>query len=131
MVIESIRISAFGIFSDRSLAFGGGINIIEGENESGKTTLAAFLRFLFYGFEDREERAHYTARTENGDAVTVGGSLDCTVTGEDGKPVRYRIARTLEPEDPSVSGHARITDLAANTRVFSDREPWEVFFGVP
>ena len=139
MVIERIHITSFGTLEDRELTFGTGINIIEGENESGKTTIAAFLRFLFYGFSGEEEREQYCAfpQTKHGVYANVGGWLDCVCTPENDTDTNtkeashYRVARTLSVGDGSLAGSAEITDLAANARAFEGQEPWQVFFGVP
>ena len=48
MIIEKISIGKFGKFENKTLVFSEGINLIEGENESGKSTVFAFLRFMFY-----------------------------------------------------------------------------------
>ena len=40
----------FGKLDHRSLSFSSGLNIIEAPNESGKSTLLAFLRVMLYGF---------------------------------------------------------------------------------
>ena len=50
MIIESIRIDAFGRLSGYTCAPGEGLTVIEGDNESGKSTLAAFIRYMLYGF---------------------------------------------------------------------------------
>ena len=49
MRILNCTLTEFGTFRDESFTFGDGMNIIEGENESGKSTLLAFIRFMFYG----------------------------------------------------------------------------------
>ena len=49
MIIESIHIDKFAGLSDFDLRLGAGLNIIEGKNESGKSTVAAFIKFLFLG----------------------------------------------------------------------------------
>ena len=46
--------ATFGRLEHRSLDFSPGLNIIEAPNESGKSTLAAFLRAMLYGFPARE-----------------------------------------------------------------------------
>ena len=47
------EIEEFGKLEHRRFTFGEGMNLIEGENESGKSTLLAFFRFIFYGFPRR------------------------------------------------------------------------------
>ncbi len=49
--------ATFGALERRSLAFSPGLNIIEAPNESGKSTLAAFLRTMLYGLPTRERGA--------------------------------------------------------------------------
>lgn len=46
--------ATFGKLEHRSLSFSKGLNIIEAPNESGKSTLLAFLRVMLYGFPPRE-----------------------------------------------------------------------------
>lgn len=131
MNIERIRIGAFGGLADREFSFGSGVNILEGENESGKTTIAAFLRFLFYGCSGEEERGRYFTLLPEGADRVLSGWLDCSCTEKDGNVRSYRISRQLSETEDSLVGSSEIIDLAANTRIFSDAEPWEVFFGVP
>ena len=53
-----VRISAaFGVLQQHSLALAPGLNIIEAPNESGKSTLAAFLRTMLYGLPTRDRGA--------------------------------------------------------------------------
>lgn len=84
MRLLKIEIEEFGKLADKLFLFGDGINLIEGPNESGKSTLLAFIRFCFYGFprkagadgEEREKRLSWRGqraagrmflRTEKGD----------------------------------------------------------------
>lgn len=53
MKLIELYAEEFGCFTERRFAFGEGMNLIEGGNESGKSTLQALLRFLFYGFPRR------------------------------------------------------------------------------
>ncbi len=53
-----LRLDAtFGALERRTLAFSPGLNIIESPNESGKSTLAAFLRTMLYGLPTRDRGA--------------------------------------------------------------------------
>ncbi|MCI6108779.1 MAG: AAA family ATPase [Oscillibacter sp.] len=49
--------ATFGKLEHCSLSFSSGLNIIEAPNESGKSTLLAFLRVMLYGFPPRERGA--------------------------------------------------------------------------
>ncbi len=49
--------ATFGKLEHRLLSFSKGLNIIEAPNESGKSTLLAFLRVMLYGFPPRERGA--------------------------------------------------------------------------
>ena len=53
MIIRKINITSFGTLSDFSAELSDGLNIISGENESGKSTILAFIRFVLYGLPSR------------------------------------------------------------------------------
>ncbi len=50
MNIKELNLIGFGKFENKSLKLEDGINIIYGENESGKTTVHSFIDGMFYGF---------------------------------------------------------------------------------
>lgn len=54
--IERIEIVSFGKLHDVALTLDEGINLLCAPNESGKSTLAAFVRFVLYGFADGRKR---------------------------------------------------------------------------
>ena len=49
MRLNKIYISAFGGLKDFTLDLSGGLNVIYGNNEDGKSTVAAFIKAMFYG----------------------------------------------------------------------------------
>lgn len=49
MYIEKISITSFGTLKNREYVLSDGFNIVEGSNESGKTTLMNFVLFILYG----------------------------------------------------------------------------------
>ena len=49
MKINKIYISAFGGLKDFTLELNDSLNIIYGNNEDGKSTVAAFIKAMFYG----------------------------------------------------------------------------------
>ena len=57
MRIQELQLKNFGKFSDRCIRTGDGINILYGENESGKSTLHTFIKGMLYGIERGRGRA--------------------------------------------------------------------------
>ena len=54
MMIKEIYIDGFGIFCNESFSnLKSGINIIEGENEAGKSTFLNFIRYTLFGYPTR------------------------------------------------------------------------------
>lgn len=49
MLIKDLQINNFGKLKNREIELNNGINIIFGENESGKSTLLKFITSMFYG----------------------------------------------------------------------------------
>lgn len=49
MLIENLQINNFGKLKNKNIELNNGINVIYGENESGKTTLLKFITSMFYG----------------------------------------------------------------------------------
>lgn len=89
MIIESVDITAFGKLKDYKVSFDGGFNLLEGSNESGKSTLASFIVYMLYGFPDGEkgELSERTLRTPFAEEETAGGMVIET------KEARYLIER--------------------------------------
>ncbi|MFQ7550490.1 MAG: ATP-binding protein [Blautia marasmi] len=51
MVIRELILKNFGKFQNRSFRLEEGINIVYGENESGKSTLHAFIQCMLFGLK--------------------------------------------------------------------------------
>ena len=119
MYLRTISITRFGGLKNFKLDLSDTINIIEGNNESGKSTICSFIRFIFYGFKDKRERSLYISW--NSDSVSG------YITIQQGDNT-YRIEREC-----TVGGvdATRIIDTSVNSAVFADKTPAEVFLGVP
>ena len=50
MILEELNLISFGKFQNKILNLEDGLNILYGENESGKTTIHNFIDGMFYGF---------------------------------------------------------------------------------
>ncbi len=57
MKIRELRLRNFGKFTDKTLKVEEGINVLYGENESGKSTLHTFIKGMFFGMERGRGRA--------------------------------------------------------------------------
>lgn len=90
MYILSLHIREFGGLSDYSVDFSEGFNLITGDNESGKSTLIAFIRFIFYGLPKRVagEALSDSDRAFSWDNGIADGSLTLSHGGH-----IYRITR--------------------------------------
>ena len=56
MKITGLHIDGFGKLENFDLSFEDGINIVCGGNESGKSTLAAFIFCMLFGMQDGSEK---------------------------------------------------------------------------
>ncbi len=76
--ITKIHIIRFAGVTEQVFSFKDGVNIIFGENRSGKSTLCEFIRFMYYGFEGREAEDFYPF---NADSPSVCGSMTVNFAG--------------------------------------------------
>ena len=62
MKINSVDIKEFGGLSDFHLDFSDGLNVIEGRNESGKSTVLLFVMYMLYGIAKSSLKLPFTSR---------------------------------------------------------------------
>ena len=123
MRIIELNIGCFGGISDKKLRFGGGVDLIIGNNESGKSTVAAFIRYLFYGFARGEKELLSDVRS----GVSHGSALFERDSGE-----RFLISRR-----DARSGRSRVSVTTDSGEPFDEwerkgfKEPGEYFWGMP
>ena len=134
MIIKQINIKSFGPLIDRVIEPAEGLNIIEGSNESGKSTVAMFIKFMFYGLSTKaagddtvSEKAHFV----NWNTGIAAGSM--TVETGDGV---YRIDRMIALRrdlDGRESYHesSKLIDLQSGLEVKTNKSIGEYFFGFP
>lgn len=131
MIIEKISINSFGALRDVTLEFSETVNVIEGENESGKSTLAAFIKYMLYGFPGEESALSPSERQKrlNWDTNVAQGSMTVKAKGK-----RYLISRSTVLVEgsahPSYKEESSIIDLDSGTPAFGKMPAGEVFFGV-
>lgn len=132
MIIEKIDIKSFGQLTDMTLDFTSSVNVIEGQNEVGKSTIAAFIKYMLYGFdaEDADSELGERCKRLNWDTGIAEGSM--TVAVED---KRYLITRSTVPATDSAQRvvykeESAIIDLESGAPAFGKLPAGEVFFGV-
>lgn len=129
MYIESIAIESFGSYKNFSCSFDSGVNIIEGPNEAGKTTLGAFIKFIFYGLSRKSTQSSSLSeirRFKSWDNDVAAGSLTFVSNGK-----KYRIERSLRPAAKVSGGETlKIIDLSNGSECFKGEHPGKLFFGV-
>ncbi len=123
--IEKIEIVAFGKLKNTVVTAHEGINLLSAPNESGKSTLAAFLKFAFYGFVggrmqslSDNERKLYTPW----DSEVSEGSVDIVADG-----TKYNVHRRCPPSGKET---VTVTNRQNGRAEFIGLVPGEVFFGV-
>lgn len=62
MILNKLLLKSFGKFQNREIVLKEGINVVYGENESGKSTMHTFLRAMFFGLRRMRGKA---SRTDN------------------------------------------------------------------
>lgn len=101
MIIKKINVKSFGKLKNKEIELKDGLNIIYGENESGKSTLQSFIKVMLYGVCNKKgkktlsDRAKYTPLgessfsgelliEENGEEILIDRSFGKTKKYDDG-----------------------------------------------
>ena len=100
MIIREIRIDSFGSLRNRTITFTDGLNLVECSNGSGRTDLAAFIKFMLYGLSEtpgNEGKSSECERFINRETGRAAGVMeiedeDAAITVE-----RVRIAGERHP----------------------------------
>lgn len=128
MFIDRITIGHFGGVKEFDCTFSEGINLIEGRNEAGKTTISTFIKFIFYGLSGKTKSGGLSERRkyQSWETDSADGALEFTHKGN-----RYRIERSLVPSAKAQGKETvRIIDLSTNTECLQGVNPGKYFFGV-
>ncbi len=99
MRIRSVEITSFGKFRNKTIEFTDSLNIIAGNNESGKSTIISFIYAMFYGFGDnRGKGLSLREKYTPWDGGTCEGKLNLTLS--DGKNITiYRKSGEVKKYD--------------------------------
>lgn len=125
LTLDKIYITSFGKLSRVMAEPCDGLGLMALPNESGKTTYAMFIKFIFYGFSGtrnrsigENERTLYMPWS----GESAEGAIELTYGGD-----RYRIDRSVNTQGKE---KLTVTDLTTRKAAFAGEVPGEVFFGV-
>jgi len=128
MIIQKIEIGSFGKLENTVLNLSGGVNIIRGANESGKSTICNFIKFIFYGLPQKpaDKMLYISWRTS-----CCRGAI--TFINDDGNV--YRAEREVicncAGDKTTFSERVAVFNVITNELCFKNQSPGDVFFGVP
>ena len=129
MKIKEINIIQFGKLKDLTVSLSDGLNVVRGDNESGKSTLLAFIKFALYGVGRKNPNVAVGERERaiSWNSGLAAGSL--TIEDEDGR--EYRIERIgREGARGTFTDKVRIIDTFNGSETFSGEVPGEHFLGI-
>lgn len=134
MYIERIDINSFGKLVGFSVELSEGVNVVEGANESGKSTLAEFIKFMLYGMQSKatgdamlSERKKYVSWNSS----VASGSM---TVNSDGKRIlieRSLTASTDSSGSVSYRETLKMTDTETGAQLHKGKNPGDVLLGVP
>ncbi len=132
MKLIELYAEEFGLFTDRRFTLGEGLTLIEGANESGKSTLQALIRFLFYGFprrggEEGEERYKRISRKTR----RAAGSVTFSIQGEEYLLCRDYILHTSSGREMPAERVTVTAKRDGSTVDLGGKTPGEYFLGLP
>ena len=129
MKLKLLHIISFGGLSNYEIRLYDGVNVLHGANESGKSSAAMFIKFVFYGLSAKtpkngepSERARYINR--------LTGQAAGYILLETDEGVEYRLERAiLTSDDGPARERVRIINRSTGES-FTGQNPGEYFFGV-
>jgi len=126
--ILRIEIEEFGNLRNRSFDFDEAINLIRGDNESGKSTLMLFIRSMLYGIQKKQRGASLSDadRALSWDRDVAIGSMTVLHEGR-----LYRIERRIGRMARSLSDRLQVFDCESGTICTEISSPGEYFLGMP
>lgn len=128
MMLLDCHIENFGAFHNFDLSFTDGLNVVMQPNGWGKTTLAAFVKAMFYGFDGKRVRdvsENERLRYKPWQGGKYGGYLDFEAGGRE-----YRVTRSFGATR-SRDGY-KVVDLRTGTSVVDEvgEDLGEWLFGI-
>ena len=124
MIITELNILEFGGMKERVFTLSEGLNLFEGENEAGKSTVWLFIKFMLYGLpkKGQEERLRSVSR----DGHCAKGTMRVRARGEE-----YVIERSFVEGTRGGSERVHVFRVRDGQDVLFENSPGEMLLGVP
>ncbi|WP_422486677.1 ATP-binding protein [Gudongella sp. DL1XJH-153] len=134
MRIIELHLHGFGKFQDFTLRLENGVNLVHGQNESGKSTLHSFINGMFYGFIKPYSKRILYSQDHQRFLPWSGSSYSGSIVFEKEGEI-YRIYRVFSKgrEETKVfheNTGEDITKMVQNANNSRVLQPGEYFFGV-
>ena len=129
MLILEVKVKHFGLLDYFEVKFGDKLNVIEGSNESGKSTLAAFIRFMLYGFTPDPAGLEERRKRTSWETGTAEGEMTVLVKGKHYRIDRYS-AIVQENGREIFRDRTRVVNIDEGSLV-TEKDAGEYFLGVP
>lgn len=100
MKIDKLKINGFGKIKDKELEFSNGINLVFGENETGKSSLLKFITSMLYGVSKNKNGKEISDFDRFNPWKSDEYSGKITYTLDDGKT--YEIYREFKKKNPVI-----------------------------
>lgn len=122
MKIKSCEIGSFGRLEKRNIVLSDGITVIRGRNESGKSTISAFIKYILYGYvgRGRDEKGNEKLKYSPWNGSQSSGAL--VLEASDGSIFR------AERKGDGKSGSSVILD-SMGSKCFEGIEIGEALYG--
>lgn len=123
MKILNLKINNFGKLSNKEIKLEDGINIIYGENESGKSTLLKFIMGMFYGLS-KNKNGKFTSDYERY-TPWAGGEFSGKISYKLADGEKYEVFRDFKKKNPIIY-NSNLEDISKNFNI--DKTTGNKFF---
>lgn len=128
MKLTLLHIISFGGLNNYDIRLDDGVNVLYGPNESGKSSAAMFIKFVFYGLSSKAPRGESSERDRYINRLTGQAAGYLLLETADG--TEYRVERAiLTSDDAPARERVRIINRVTGETI-TGQNPGEYFFGV-
>ncbi len=126
MRLIECHVENFGTLNDITISFENGLNVFARDNGWGKSTLAEFIKVMFFGFDNESKRDSYENKRKRY-APWQGGIYGGSLVFETGEGVGYTIYRQFGSRAKEDTFELRYNDTGMICNDFSEKIGEELF----